>query len=177
LEINMKLKTFAAAAVLALGASGSAFAADIVHDAGMIPVAPDTFYHLFDHDTIGTFTDTINFSITAGDLASAANPLNVMLSGQNVSNIDNLQYTLWSGSTSLFTYDGNNTTNFSMDLPAGDYVIKVTGNANGSHGGTYGFAMQLAPIPEPETYAMLLAGLGLVGFAARRRSENEKFSA
>ncbi|MFN4063839.1 PEPxxWA-CTERM sorting domain-containing protein [Azoarcus communis] len=27
-----------------------------------------------------------------------------------------------------------------------------------------------APVPEPETYAMLLAGLGLVGFMARRRS-------
>jgi len=31
---------------------------------------------------------------------------------------------------------------------------------------TYTFA---PPVPEPETYAMLLAGLGLVGFAARRR--------
>lgn len=29
--------------------------------------------------------------------------------------------------------------------------------------------LQAAPIPEPETYALLLAGLGLVGFAARRR--------
>lgn len=28
----------------------------------------------------------------------------------------------------------------------------------------------LAPVPEPETYAMMLAGLGLVGFAVRRRS-------
>lgn len=27
-----------------------------------------------------------------------------------------------------------------------------------------------APVPEPETWALLLAGLGLVGFAARRRS-------
>lgn len=26
-----------------------------------------------------------------------------------------------------------------------------------------------APVPEPETYAMLLAGMGIVGFAARRR--------
>ena len=26
-----------------------------------------------------------------------------------------------------------------------------------------------SPIPEPETYAMLLAGLGLLGFIARRR--------
>jgi hypothetical protein len=27
----------------------------------------------------------------------------------------------------------------------------------------------LTPVPEPETYAMLMAGLGLVGFAARRK--------
>lgn len=31
------------------------------------------------------------------------------------------------------------------------------------------FTAPAAPIPEPETYAMLLAGLGLLGFAARRR--------
>ena len=29
-----------------------------------------------------------------------------------------------------------------------------------------------APIPEPETYAMMLAGLGLIGFVARRRKPN-----
>jgi len=27
------------------------------------------------------------------------------------------------------------------------------------------------PIPEPETYAMMLAGLGLMGFVARRRKQ------
>jgi hypothetical protein len=30
--------------------------------------------------------------------------------------------------------------------------------------------LTVAAVPEPETYAMLLAGLGLVGFAVRRRS-------
>lgn len=32
-----------------------------------------------------------------------------------------------------------------------------------------------APVPEPETYAMLLAGLGLIGFSARRR-KNDAFN-
>ena len=31
----------------------------------------------------------------------------------------------------------------------------------------------LTPVPEPETYAMLLAGLGLVGFMARRRAAKQ----
>lgn len=31
-------------------------------------------------------------------------------------------------------------------------------------------SFDVAPIPEPETYAMLLAGLGLLGFAARRKA-------
>jgi len=36
--------------------------------------------------------------------------------------------------------------------------------------GIAGAQLSVTPVPEPETYAMLLAGLGLVGFAARRRA-------
>jgi len=32
--------------------------------------------------------------------------------------------------------------------------------------------LSTSPIPEPETYAMMLAGLGLMGFLARRRKQN-----
>lgn len=35
-----------------------------------------------------------------------------------------------------------------------------------------GYLGATAPIPEAETYAMLLAGLGLMGFVARRRRQN-----
>ena len=40
------------------------------------------------------------------------------------------------------------------------------GNYLGAQNGAVNLA---AAVPEPETYAMLLAGLGLVGFAVRRR--------
>lgn len=36
--------------------------------------------------------------------------------------------------------------------------------------GTVYFSTRIDPVPEPETYALFLAGLGLLGVAARRRS-------
>lgn len=38
------------------------------------------------------------------------------------------------------------------------------------YNGADGYRLQVAVVPEPETYAMLLAGLGLLGFAARRKN-------
>lgn len=35
--------------------------------------------------------------------------------------------------------------------------------------GEFNFKFEVAPVPEPETYALMLAGLGLVGWAAHRR--------
>jgi hypothetical protein len=45
----------------------------------------------------------------------------------------------------------------------GTYTI---GEATGSA------TFNITPVPEPETYAMMLAGLGLLGFMARRRKQN-----
>lgn len=42
--------------------------------------------------------------------------------------------------------------------------------SGGTMQGTYPISQTIAAVPEPETYAMLLAGLGLVGFAVRRRT-------
>lgn len=36
-----------------------------------------------------------------------------------------------------------------------------------------GYNLQIAAVPEPQTYAMLLAGLGLMGAFARRRQQNK----
>lgn len=37
-------------------------------------------------------------------------------------------------------------------------------------------AFLLTPVPEPETYAMLLAGLAVIGVSARRKIEKSKQS-
>ena len=51
-----------------------------------------------------------------------------------------------------------------VSLPGGDFLTTATGiNNHGQVPAVGSF------IPEPETYAMLLAGLGLLGFIANRR--------
>jgi choice-of-anchor C domain-containing protein len=48
-------------------------------------------------------------------------------------------------------------------------VLKFESAASGYSGAVIDNVSVLAAVPEPETYGMLLAGLGLIGFMARRR--------
>lgn len=48
-------------------------------------------------------------------------------------------------------------------------VLTVTGSTFTSPLASYAVTMSATPVPEPETYALLMAGLGVVGFLARRR--------
>lgn len=55
-------------------------------------------------------------------------------------------------------------------LASGDYFLSVTGTAVKSVvPSTYTVALSAVPVPEPETYALFAAGLGIVGFVASRR--------
>ncbi len=60
-------------------------------------------------------------------------------------------------------------TNFAnaTDFVAPQFALHV--QSIGSNGASGWYTPTVSPIPEPETYAMLLAGLGLLGIAARRR--------
>ncbi|MGB4812974.1 MAG: FxDxF family PEP-CTERM protein [Methylophilaceae bacterium] len=55
----------------------------------------------------------------------------------------------------------------SVNLGAGSYQV-VFKSLLGSTGSFTG-GISVAAVPEPETYALMLAGLGLIGFSARRR--------
>jgi hypothetical protein len=71
------------------------------------------------------------------------------------------------------TSTGGDSLTLNYDQPlSGASFITVTGLSNGSAGAIYAGAMAAA-VPEPETYAMLLAGLGLMGAVVRRRSNRK----
>lgn len=53
---------------------------------------------------------------------------------------------------------------------AGNMYLTIAGLANGSAGGLYAGAINITPIPEPETWGMLMAGLSLMGTMVRRRT-------
>jgi PEP-CTERM motif len=64
------------------------------------------------------------------------------------------------------------------DLPYQKVDVLNTGTGGATFGPAYnttsgitGYFSGLAPVPEPETYAMMLAGLGLVAFIAKRRKQ------
>ena len=83
--------------------------------------------------------------------------------------VSDLTASLYLGNTLKGTSTGLNYS-FS-NLLSGNYTLKASGTvANG------GFNLLITnytvtPVPEPETYAMLLAGLGVMGAIARRRSK------
>lgn len=56
----------------------------------------------------------------------------------------------------------------------GAYTLSVTGIATGTGGAAnYAVAGAVSPVPEPESYAMMLAGLAVMGAIARKRGQNK----
>lgn len=86
----------------------------------------------------------------------------------------------WGGTTGIDVLmvwnvvdNGNGTSTFtSVDTDADANAWAGTGMIDGPFPGfsaNFSFTAPTAPVPEASTYGMMLAGLGLVGFAVRRR--------
>lgn len=59
-------------------------------------------------------------------------------------------------------------------LGPGTYQLKVSGTGITGASASYGGNIVAQPVPEPESYAMLLAGLGVMGAIAMRRNKAKK---
>lgn len=170
--INMNFTKTSVALAIAVSALAAGSAQATTFNAGVIGTTSQSFIH-----TPGFFQDTINFSIAApSNLTGAATSLKLSFASFTFLDIANLTVNLLNnshpnGTVNYGSFAGNGT-GYTFNLPAaGNYHIDITGVATGINGGTYGVALTAAPVPEPETYAMLLAGLGVMGAIARRRKQ------
>ena len=71
----------------------------------------------------------------------------------------------------LFTLDAATFASLATGIAAGKAYVNLHSSAHPG-GEIRGFLSPAAAIPEPQTYAMLLAGLAVVGAAVRRRSQS-----
>jgi choice-of-anchor C domain-containing protein len=105
-------------------------------------------------------------------------------SGPTVKTLD----VLTNGNSHLFDFNitGNSRTNMGWKQKTFTFIatgdtstinfMSTTGGASTSGECCWGPALDgvsVTAVPEPETYAMMLAGLGLMGFIARRRKQND----
>ena len=133
------------------------------------------FYN--DFGTLSTADDTFNFSMSAFGLTGTATGFHIHAAapaGANSGVVVNLAaapfLSLNGGGTLLVGGNNVSVTNTSLlgNLQSGLAYVNIHTAAFGG-GEIRGQLIQVATVPEPSTYAMLAAGLGLVGFVARRR--------
>jgi hypothetical protein len=158
----MKKLNFVAAAVLALSAIGAqattltpvvtgATFTDLSIGTIVVSSTSDLLGHLFAADNVtGTFMGS-PYSLTLQAVTFSSSTV-----GTLGSDLD--------ASAAGFSF---------KNVAAGSYEVKASGFLSGSAQilgtGFVGADYTVTAVPEPETYALMLAGLAAVGFVARRR--------
>jgi PEP-CTERM motif len=175
----MKLKMISAVALAVATLAAGGARADTVTDLGVI-TSLKTFGGFA---APGLFTDIFQFSLPAngGSQYSLTN-FSVAPLFPEILNTGFATFMLVSDPDGdLATFDGAVlstqvfnplTANVALNYTGtagGNYYLFVTGATSGSLGGAYNGAISVTAVPEPETYAMMLAGLAALGFLARRR--------
>ena len=195
----MKLNTTLVALALALaGGAASAATVGTLYDAATDtalannPELGPQLYAVFEQDgpanTSPTFDYVYNFIL---DATSDLNVSGNTYSGPTVG-ADSASFTLYNGTStgnsgdpsaavgSLFSFAGQTiqSTTFA-NLTPGDYFFEVTGSTSAPLGTSFNVTIQapsatggLSAVPEPTNMALLLAGVGLMGFLVKRRSAN-----
>ena len=159
-SINAATGAVTVATSIAAGFTGAAYRNS---DAGTPAVAPATtelYYINSATDTLASAQTTFYNPVITTDGSL----------GVNILNVNGFEITRTSNAYGAFSTNPNslNSDFYTVDLDAGTAlrVGSFIGTVNGLTSAPVG---AISAIPEPETYAMMLAGLGMLGFASRRR--------
>ncbi|MFJ3057706.1 FxDxF family PEP-CTERM protein [Herbaspirillum sp. NPDC087042] len=122
-----------------------------------------------------SFLENFTFSYASPFSFSSA-VISIALDGVSRLNLSSLTLTgnggTWTGvkttlgDTQVYTLRTNS-------LLSGNYTLSIGGLVSGSTGGSFGGNISIAAVPEASTMAMMLGGLGVVGFAAYRRRRKD----
>ena len=152
----MKLKTLAASMLLACAAGGALADDQTATFSGMVA----------SFDSVGTTLAGGKDVITFNGLASGIYDFTLTLSGQYMS----LSSASLNGVTGLITNVGK--WSFAgIDGSASTPLVLTLMGTTSKSSALYSGELSVTAVPEPESYALFVAGLGALAFLARRRQQ------
>ena len=155
--INAATGAVTVATSIAAGFTGVAYRNSDAGAPAVAPASTELYYINATTDTLASAQTNFNNPVITTDGALGVNILNA--TGFEITRASNAYGAFITNPNSL------NSDFFTVDLDAGT-ALKV-GSFIGTVNGLT--SAPVSAIPEPETYAMMLAGLGMLGFASRRR--------
>ena len=157
-KLVRKLIAVAALAVAAGGANAESILANPISGPSFTDVLIGTI-------NVSTLSDLTGSMFAATDINFGAFALSLGSVTFTSTNVGSLSGDL-DPSSSGFSF---------KNVVAGIYTVKASGSITGGAIPNLAFIganYTVTPVPEPETFAMLLAGLGLMGAIARRRNKS-----
>ena len=157
----MKLKSIAAAAVLAVASLGAAAEQTV-----LVPVVTGGVATFENESFSGTsFTQVINFNNLTNGVYNIDGVMSAVYLTLTSVDLNGSFWDLASVNSGKFWF-------VSIEVSsATPRILTLTGSRSASANSSYTGSLTVTAVPEPESYALMLAGLGLIGTIALRRSK------